>query len=251
MDRIIWPMFSQSAAFWDIGALVAVLILVALVKAVWVQRVLGLDVRRPPLDDPRVFATEYIMVVTLVPAMTWLLARRGQSWQDLGLTLPSGRWSEFGISALALVVALLVLNGALRALARRLQGRPPRSPYEVIAGRWKPWLVMFVYALLFVGLVEELAFRGFLISRAASLLGGGVNAAFVASVIVALVFGLLHAGGGLLMAVNAAAIGAVLSVVYVASGDLTLVVVAHSIFDAIKCTLYFLRPSRRAAAATS
>lgn len=223
------------AALVDLAALAAIVGTLTFAKVLCLRHVVRVDLRAPPLDDPRVFAVEYLMVAVL-PAMTWLLARREQHWADLGLTWPRGEaMVATATAAVGLVTVMVVMNALLRA-------RHPTvgSPYEVIAGRWRPWLVMVVYAVLFVGLVEELMFRGFLLSRIAALFGGSRAAWYGAAVLVAAAFGLLHGGGGRLMAVNAAVSGLLLGLAYVATGNLTLVVVAHSAYDAVKVTRYLL-----------
>lgn len=156
----------RAEAVVDIGALVVLLGVITAVKAALLVFVVRVDPRRPPLRDPRVFAVEYAMVL-VIPALTWLLGRRGQQWRDLGLTWPAN-WQWFVAAAATFVGALLSMNAVVRRA-----GRHQTSPYAAIAGHWQASLVMFVYAVLLVGLVDELTFRGFLLSRTAALFGSG------------------------------------------------------------------------------
>jgi len=237
-----------AGALVDIAGLVIVLAITTALKALILVRAMRVDIRRPPLTDPRVFAVEYLSVVAILPPLTWMVARHGESWRGLGLSSPLEGPVAFFTQVGTLLAASLLLNLAWRRLFAWVTGREARSPYEAIYGRWRPWAVMVAYALLFAGLVEELAFRGFLLSRLAILFGGTPEAAVVAVIVVAALFGVMHVQAGASSAVNAAALGGLFGAAYVVTGNLTLVVVVHSLYDAVKVTGYFLRPGHSLAA---
>lgn len=92
------------------------------------------------------------------------------------------------------------------------------------------WILPFS---LFVGIHEEILFRGFYLSRVRALSGSGVVAVIATSV----VFGLLHFYQGWLGIVQTTMIGLALAVVVTFARSLWPAIIAHAVFDATNMLL--------------
>lgn len=97
-----------------------------------------------------------------------------------------------------------------------------------------PTLVVFPLTL-FVGLYEEIVFRGLFLSRLKVILGGNAWPVVVSS----LVFGFFHLGQGPIGAMQATVIGALFGVVAVYRRTIWSCIVAHAALDAVA---FFLAP---------
>lgn len=190
----------------------------------------------PPLSVAQARALERVQLPSRLALYTqtalslWLLA---------GATAAVAFASSIPARALGLVLLpmpeTLLWTGALTAggvalmlLAHRfgvresptLAGLLPRTATERLA---------FLGVSITAGVTEELVFRGFLIPAIAVAVGSTVVAALVA----AAVFGLLHAYQGFAGALRAAALGALLSVVLLATGSIVPAILAHALIDVI------------------
>lgn len=231
---------STAAGLVDLAGLGALFVLSIALKGLVLVAFLGVDPKAIPLDDPRVYAVEYLSPLVLLPGLTWLLARRGGSWSRLGLRMPAS-WTRFVAWVVVVTLVALLLNRLVRQLPALWGGHWPPSPFEAIAGHPAAMVVAGIYTLLLVGLTEELVFRGFLMSRLALLLGETGGAWIAAAILTALVFGALHLQHGLLSALNATVLGLLFGFVYLGTGrNLWLVVAAHSLYDTAKAVHYFL-----------
>lgn len=225
-------------ALVDLLGWVAAFVGATALKGAVLVLVLGIDPREIPSGDPWLYGVEYLTPLVLLPALTWLLHRRGERWRDLGLSRP-GSWRTFlGWSFGATGVAL-VLNRLLRALPGLWGGSWGTSPFAALAGDPTALIVLGTYTVFLVGLTEELAFRGFLMSRLARVFGGGGRGWMAAAVTTAVVFGALHAGQGPLGVLNGFVLGLLFGIVYLSCGrSLWVVVLAHSLYDTVRLVQY-------------
>jgi membrane protease YdiL (CAAX protease family) len=91
---------------------------------------------------------------------------------------------------------------------------------------------------LFVAPLEEVVFRGFLMSETARLLGTAPWATAINVVLGAVVFGLAHGYQGRSGVLSTGVAGALLGLVFVASGfDLWLAVLTHGFIDTVGIAL--------------
>lgn len=228
-------------ALIDLAGLIVIFVGVTVLKGLVLVTALKVDPRNIPLSDPRVYAVEYLTPLLVLPALTWLLHRRGASWAELGLHAPAS-WSRFAWWVVGTTAAALVLNRLVRWLPTVWGGAWPASPFEALAGHTATLLVAGFYTLFLVGLTEELIFRGFLMSRLAGLFGATSPAWWVAAVVTALVFGAAHAQQGALGILNGSVLGLLFGAVYLVGGrSLWVLLLSHSLYDTIRAPQYFVR----------
>ncbi len=179
---------------------------------------------------------------------TFLIRRRGASWRGLGLSWPKGTkawgatagWALVAIASVFAAMALIIepVTGALgletpASAADRFQvlmGHP---------GRFFAYLIVVVW--LGAALGEELQMRGFVLNRLADLFGRGKVGWSAALATHAVIFGALHAYQGLHGVIATGVIGAILALVYLASGRRLLpVVIGHGVINTIILTALYL-----------
>jgi membrane protease YdiL (CAAX protease family) len=180
--------------------------------------------------DPRVRAYFFSMLQqwALAGACLWIWIENGRPWKAIGLSAPGGTgfWIALAVAS-GLAVFLLRQGRAvardpeLQAQVRRKLGRTealiPRSSREAAA---------FDALSLTAGVCEELLYRGFLTWYLACYVS--LDAAYV---VAPCAFGLAHAYQGLRGILLTAAIGIVLSTLYLAGGTLWVPMAFHAFFD--------------------
>lgn len=190
----------------------------------------------PPLSILQARALSQIEL----PSRLVLYAQSALSlWLLAGATVVVAAIGDIGLAQIGLwplpLPLLLVWTGGLTAggvllmlAAHRLgvresatlAGLLPKSAAERLA---------FVGLSVTAGICEEVVFRGFLIPA----IGTAVGSLVVAAVIAAAVFGLVHAYQGFPGALRAATLGALLSVVLLATGSIVPAILAHAAIDVI------------------
>lgn len=141
---------------------------------------------------------------------------------------------ELGLLAIPLAPTL-VWTGALTPggiglmlIAHRLGVRESPTLARLLP-RTSAERLAFLGVSVTAGVCEELVFRGFLVPAITVAVGAPV----VAAVIAAAVFGLLHAYQGFSGALRAALLGAMLSVVLLATGSIVPAILAHTMIDVV------------------
>ncbi len=186
-----------------------------------------------------------VVPVTETPwlvALGWLsLRRRGLTWGTLGLRSPV-RWSTTIVVALVAAIALQLLSEFVtEPIIERLTGeRPDLSDFRSLVCNLPValgWLAL-VWTLAAFG--EEMAYRGYVLERAAAL-GHHSSAAYVAAmVIVALLFGLGHVYQGVAGVAGSAVSGLFFGVLYLKAGrNLWLPILTHGFSDTIALALVY------------
>jgi membrane protease YdiL (CAAX protease family) len=233
---------ARAAARADIAVVLAVLLLfVALPPA------LAPALRPRPGATPAGFWYLWAIaggVVTLA-AVRARLRRRGQDRTAVGLgPVPGTRVLLATLAAvplcylagaLATTLVAALSPGGLAGLARQ------KSQFLQALATIPPSLVLPVS--LFVGLYEEVLFRGFLLGRLRALSGG----ALVPVAVTTALFGILHFPQGVAGVAQTAAIGLVLALVVVRTGTLWPAILAHATIDTVSLTLTLLLAERLSA----
>lgn len=117
---------------------------------------------------------------------------------------------------------------------------------DAIRGNWRALLPWLVIVWLFVAFLEEILFRGFMLTAVADLLGGGAGASLMAIVVSSFIFGLAHWYQDRAGMLSTALIGAVLGIIYVVSGrDLWLVILTHGFIDTVGLVAIWANWDRR------
>ena len=167
-----------------------------------------------------------------IGAATWA---RGDGWASLGFAAPDSWWATVAF-AFVLGVALQGLSIRLvEPMAERLTGEPhDHSVVAGVRGNWKAFALWMPLVWLVVAPLEEIVFRGFLMTEIARIVGTGPWATLLNVVLASVVFGLAHAYQGRSGMVSTGLLGAVLGWVFVASGfDLWLAIFVHGFVDTV------------------
>lgn len=213
------------------GDLAADLALVlAAIAAAWV---LSRWVIYPALGIPD-YAPYMLRPICGFLAAWWTLRRRGIGWADLGLRRPPRLWLAVAITIGAYLVELAMWQWVVPMLAQWFH--PTRRPSFLthLHGNFAALVFWIAVAWLVGGICEECLFRGFLLTRVESLLGGGRAALALAIVAQAALFGTLHLYGGTFAFMYAALFGVAHGIIYLLSGrNLWPVVVLHAVTDSV------------------
>jgi membrane protease YdiL (CAAX protease family) len=161
------------------------------------------------------------------------------SLADLGWSWPDGDGFDYALTGWLLVV---IFFGGLRARRRMRRGQAipgragtaPLVPQTAPERRWAGG-VSFT-----AGIAEEILYRGFLIAAGTQLYGLPTALAAVAALAL---FGAAHAYQGRKGMINATAVGVALTLVYLLSGSLLLVMVLHVCQDLVALLLIPAHPS--------
>lgn len=170
------------------------------------------------------------------------LRLRSGGWKAVGLGRPES-WRRVILIALA-AAALRILMGefVVDPLTARLWP-PAVAPEgsEAIAGDVKTALMWLGIVWTFAAFGEEIAYRGYLLTRAADLGKRSTAAYWTGVVLVAVLFGVGHYYKGPAGMVDSGVAGLILGAAYMISGrSLWACVLAHGFIDTFGITVLFL-----------
>jgi len=178
-----------------------------------------------------------VLGALLVVALTlWL---RGQGPAALGFVTPDAWWRTL-LVALGLGLAIQLLSVALvEPWAERWTGEAhDHAIVDGVRGNWRAFGAWMLVVWLFVAPLEEVVFRGFLMTETARLLGAAPWATAANVVLGAAVFGLAHGYQGRSGVLSTGVAGALLGLVFVASDfDLWLAILTHGFIDTVGIAL--------------
>lgn len=166
----------------------------------------------------------------------WL---RGDGPGALGFATPDAWWRML-LLALGLGVAIQLLSVALvEPWAERWTGEA--HDHTIVAGvrgNWRAFGVWMLVVWLLVAPLEEVVFRGFLMTETARLLGASPWATAINLALGAVVFGLAHGYQGRSGMLSTGVAGGLLGLVFLASDfDLWLAVLTHGFVDTVGIAL--------------
>lgn len=172
----------------------------------------------------------------------WFSLRlRGLRWKTLGLRRPRS-WIITIAVALTAGIALQSLSEFVtEPIIERLTGQTADlSSFRSLVGNLPATLVMLALIWTLAAFGEEMAYRGYVLERAAAL-GRHTSAAYlIAMVAVSLLFGLGHYYQGVAGVVNSAFSGLFFGALYLAAGrNLWLPILAHGFSDTIGLGLIY------------
>lgn len=177
----------------------------------------------------------------LLIAWTSLIIRR-RTWKAAGLSFDA-RWLRLaGIGVGAGLVFWAFEYFVETPLFRVWFGvHPDLSDFSGIVGNLPALLFILLLNLILAGFGEEMVWRGYAVSRAAEVFGDGRLAWVAAIVSVNVAFGLAHAYQGEAGVTQAAVSGALLAVLYLATGrNLVAPIVAHVTANTCDFVLIYL-----------
>jgi len=173
----------------------------------------------------------------------WLsLRRRGLGWRAVGLTRPQS-WKATIATAILAGIALQVLSEFVtEPLVERLTGETADlSSFRSLVGNLPGALGMLALVWTLAAFGEEMAYRGYVLERAAALGHGSKRAYLVAMLLVSALFGLGHFYQGVAGVVGSTFSGLFFGALYLASGrNLWLPILAHGFSDTIALGLIYL-----------
>lgn len=188
-----------------------------------------------------VLADALIPSLVLVVMAALSLAARRAGPATIGLRRPRRPWLLVG-QMLALAVGLSLLDvGLLIPIANHVSGRrQDLSSFADLEGSLGLLALYLVLGWTLAAVVEEVAFRGYLVTRIAEPLGGSARAVVVAVVASAALFATLHTEQGLVGALVAGFDGLVYGVLRYRCATLWAPILAHGFIDTIGFVSFFL-----------
>ena len=159
--------------------------------------------------------------------LAWVGFRTQASWPGtVGLAV-----------CLALTIALFSTI-LLEPLVERMTGRTHDvSIVEAVRGNSTALVQWVVIVWVFVALLEELIFRGYMMAALTDLLGVSIAALAANLLLSSTVFGLAHAYQGPSGIVSTGTVGVLIGLIYLLSGfNLWLVILVHGFIDTLQLT---------------
>jgi membrane protease YdiL (CAAX protease family) len=172
-----------------------------------------------------------------------LLWWRGPGWRQVGLGRPASLGRTVAISLLVGVGYQLFGTFALElVIARLTTGRlPDGSIFVSLIGDERQLAYWIAVSWLLAGLTEEVAFRGWIMTRLAEVGRFSTGAWVVAMLISSAVFGALHAYQGVSGMVANGFTGLVFAAVYLGTGrNLWAAIGTHGVLDTAGFVLIYL-----------
>ena len=179
---------------------------------------------------------------------TLFMRRNGITWRSLGLVLPyrCSEWAAtFGLALLAVVAVIGFMIFILEPVTDYFDWiTPPEAPDRWAFLLGKPYrFVAYLIVVVWVGaaLGEELLMRGFVLNRLADLFGQSRLAWMLATMVHAVIFGLLHVYQGVPGMVGTGAVAFIFAGVYlIGKRRLMPVIIGHGTVNTISLTAYYL-----------
>ena len=188
-----------------------------------------------------VLADLFIPSLVLVgsAAVSLVIRRRGPG--SLGFHRPAQPWRLVGQMAAFAVVWTLLNVALLIPVTNHLSGtRQDVSAFADLEGNLGLLAVYLTASWVLAAFCEEVAFRGYLLTRLTDLLGRGRLQRVVAVVVSSALFGLLHTEQGVVGVTVSALAGAVFSVLRYRCRTLWAPVLAHGFDDTLGFVWFFL-----------
>jgi uncharacterized protein len=184
------------------------------------------------------------IVIFVIAFVTW---RRGDGLEALGFTQPES-WALTVLWSLILGILLALASTLLiEPLADRLTGSEhDHSLFDGIRGNFKALVKLLVLVWVLVVFLEEVIFRGFLMTELALLLGTGSVGTAVNLLFSSILFGVAHWYQGKSGTLSTGMMGLFLGVIFIASGyNLWLPILTHGFIDTVGLWLVYSDHDRR------
>jgi hypothetical protein len=207
-------------------------------------------------DSLRGFGPLGLLAIVLVLAGIALTPPIGAAVVLLWVWLSKTPWREIGyvkprswIGALAIGVALgIALKLLMKAVVLPLLHAPPvNATFHDIAGNPSQLAIFIAYALVGAGWGEETVFRGWLFERLGKLLGATAPARVLIVAVGAVMFGAAHWQQGLPGMEQGAIIGLIFGALYMLTGRLVTLMIAHAAFDVFAAVIIYFNAETRIA----
>ena len=175
-------------------------------------------------------------------ALGWAsLAIRGENWRDVGLRIPPA-WPRLVLIGIGAGVFMELLElFVTQPLLVMITGKfPDLSDFTDLVGNFKLLLILILLSWVLAGLGEELAWRGYIMNRVADLTGRSTAGWIASLILVSAAFGLAHSYQDITGIVENMIAGALLGILYLATGrNLLVPIIAHAIGDTLDCLIIY------------
>jgi uncharacterized protein len=193
-----------------------------------------------------VFITGYRKIPTIgIIAATIIIGLyiwyRKQGLNSIGFFMPKN-WLATTLWSLGLGIGLSVVSTlVIEPIIEKSTGQPINLDiFNKIRGNWKQLLIMLLTAWILASFLEEMIFRGYLMSEIGNIIGRTGVFASIALLISAIVFGFAHWYQGRSGALTAAIMGLILGDIFIWSGyNLWMPILTHMVIDTIGLLLVY------------
>ena len=166
--------------------------------------------------------------LSAILVLAWVKAS-GTPWRDIGYERP-----EYWLRSIAVgIVFGVAFKLVMKAVVMPLLGADPvNHAYHYFAGNTAAMPGAIYSMIVIAGWGEETLFRGYLFERLGKLFGTSTMAKTAIVVLTALWFGLAHYSvQGISGAEQAAIVGVVYGLIFVRTGNIWMLMIAHATFD--------------------
>ena len=167
---------------------------------------------------------------------------RNGGWDAMGFRKPTS-WARIVLIAVAAAVLRIVLGEVIVDPLAARYWPPAASPagVEEITGNLTVGAMWLLKVWTFAAFGEEIAYRGYLLNRAADVGRGSTAAYWIAMVLVSIAFGYGHYYKGPAGILDSGVAGLVLGTAYLLSGrNLWASIIAHGLIDTVGIVVVFL-----------
>jgi len=182
--------------------------------------------------------------VPILFILGWISLRwRNGGWKYAGLSRPKSWWKTMALALLAAAILLLGSELLVEPLAHRIWPEPEHVSNVIQSGAagWRQALTGLLIVWTFAAFGEELSYRGYLLTRAAEVLGRSNLAYWTAMIVVSMLFGFGHYYKGPSGVLDSTYSGLVLGTAYLLSGcNLWTPIFAHGIADTVSVLVVFM-----------
>jgi len=182
--------------------------------------------------------------VPILFVLGWVsLRRRNGGWKYAGLSRPQSWWKTVTLAVVTAAILLLGSELVVEPLAQHLWPGPEHVSNVIESGAsgWRRTLIALLIVWTFASFGEELSYRGYLLMRAADVLGRSNFAYWAAMVLVSLLFGFGGYYKGPSCVLDSTYSGLVLGTAYLLSGrNLWAPILAHGIADTVAVFVVFM-----------
>jgi membrane protease YdiL (CAAX protease family) len=164
-----------------------------------------------------------------------LLWYRGDNIYSFGFSLPS-RWGETILTGFIYAVGIHFLSDLLIGplIEKLTRSSPDHTVFNNIKGDWKAYVQLLVMVWIFVAIIEEGIYRGFLMTEILKIFGTGTIAMIFNVIFTSTVFGLSHAYQNRSGVWSTGIIGAMFGCLFIFNHfNLWVVIFAHGFLDTI------------------
>jgi membrane protease YdiL (CAAX protease family) len=182
--------------------------------------------------------------VPILFVLGWISLRwRNGGWNYAGLRRPQLWWKTVALAVAAAAVLLLGSELLVEPLSHRIWPEPEHVSNVIASGAsgWRQAVVGLLIVWSFAAFGEEMSYRGYLLTRAAEVLGRSNFAYWAAMILISLLFGFGHFYKGPSGVLDSTYSGLVLGAAYlVASRNLWVAILAHGIADTVAVFVTFM-----------